>query len=543
MLGVSGALDCALPAIQGILPAGASVNFVRTVAPNSSFEIPPGNIAYPISPVGLPSLCAVSARVQSSGNTSFGFGLFLPSHWNGRFLAVGNGGFAGGINWLDMATGTRYGFASMSTDTGHNSSIVDGRWAYQQPETVKDWGYRAMHGSVVTAKHITEAFYAKKPSYSYYSGCSTGGRQGLKEAEVFPEDFDGIVAGAPSWWPAHLQAWTIRLALYNLPQMAAHHIPPELFPAIGAEVLKQCDAPDGLADSIISDPYGCNFRPEALLCGANVGDPTAAGCLTSPQIDTLDKIYNAWVESNQTFVFPHIAPGSEPGWAVWLLNSTNSPHTFGTHYVKYFLGLGPEWDFWKLDESVIALADRLDPGNSSVGFDLSAFHKKGGKILSYHGLADSLIPAGSTPYFYNRVYRTLKPKGIELDDFFRFFLVPGMGHCAGSHTSFNASWYFAGSSQASVLGLTVHGVPGFSDAKHDVLLALMDWVEKGTAPDSIIATRYANDTEHTAVSSQRPLCMYPKQAKYKGTGDQNDAGSWECKLPYDQSCYQASQAS
>lgn len=284
-----------------------------------------------------------------------------------------------------------------------------------------------MHGSVITAKQIVEQFYAKKPEYSYYSGCSTGGRQGLKEAEMFPEDFDGIIAGAPAWWPAHLQIWTTRLALNNLPQSAAHHIPPELYLTIGAEVLKQCDAQDGLTDTVISNPYECIFRAEALLCGANVSDPIAARCLTSPQIDTLGKIYANWVTTDQSFVFPHLAPGSEPGWAVWLLNTTNTPHPFGTDYIKYFLGLGPQWDYWKLDETVIALADQLDPGNSSVGFDLSGYHEKGGKVLSYHGLADSLIPAASTPYFYNQVYRTLEPKGIELDDFFRVFLVPGMG--------------------------------------------------------------------------------------------------------------------
>ncbi|ORY14570.1 feruloyl esterase B precursor [Clohesyomyces aquaticus] len=533
MLGVSGPLNCSHAAIQSVLPQGTSVDFVQNVPSTSYFEVPPGNIPYPTSPKNLSSVCVVSVRVQAPANTSYGFGLFLPNDWNGRFLAVGNGGFAGGINWLDMSVGTRYGFATMSTDTGHNSSTTDGKWAYLQPELVNNWGHRAMHGSVVAAKQLTEAYYAKKPAYSYFHGCSTGGRQGLKEAETFPEDFDGIISGAPSWWIKHLQVWTTRLALNNLPRTAEHHIPPDLFSAIGAEVLKQCDAQDGLVDSIISNPYECNFRPEALLCPANVTNSTAARCLTGPQIGTVKKIYSSWTLSNQTFIHPHLAPGSEPGWPVWLLNSTvsDNPSQFGTEYVKYFLGLGPDWDFRTLNDGILALAQQFDPGNASVSPDLSKFHDKGGKIIGYHGLSDSLIPAASSPYYYNLVDQSMKPKGIEVEDFYRIFMVPGMGHCGGSHVSFNASWYFAGSSQAPLLGLDVHSVPGFSDAKHDVLLMLQAWVENGTAPENIIATKYTNETEHKTVLRQRPVCMYPKEAKYKGTGDIDQPDSWECKLP------------
>lgn len=213
----------------------------------------------------------------------------------------------------------------------------------------------------------------------------------------------------------------------NLPIGAPHHIPNELFLTIGAEVLKQCDAQDGLIDTVISNPYECIFRPEALLCDPSVNDTLAAKCLTAPQLDTVGRIYSSWVTTSQEPIFPHLAPGSEPGWGVWLLNSSNTPHQFGLHYMKYFLGLGESWDYRTLDETVITLAENLDPGNASVGFDLSAYQKKGGKLISYHGLADSLIPAGSTPLFYDNVYRTLEPKGIVTDDFFRMFLVPGMG--------------------------------------------------------------------------------------------------------------------
>ena len=417
----------------------------------------------------------------------------------------------------------------MSTDTGHNSSSSDGEWAYNEPGKVENWGHLAMHGSVVAAKAMTTAYYEKESAYNYYSGCSTGGRQGLKEAEYYPEDFDGILAGAPAWWTSHLQPWTVKVALYNLPTTADYHIPPALFPAIGAEVLKQCDPQDGMKDNTISDPVGCNFRTEELLCAGNVTNATSTGCLTSPQISTLYKIYTDSIGDNQTFIFPHLYPGSE---GQWLLLSGQEPNSLGTDYVRYFLGLGPDWSFYDYNEDIQRLADRLQPGNASVGFDLSAFNAKGGKILSYHGMADGLIPTGSTPLYYNEVYRTLKPQGVDVEKFFRFFLVPGMGHCSGTTQSVNAPWYFAGGNQAPALGPTVYGVPGFRDKEHDALLALVAWVEEGDAPNHIIGTKYVNDKTQAEVLRQRPLCMYPKLAKYKGNGDVDDAGSWECGLLY-----------
>jgi feruloyl esterase len=413
----------------------------------------------------------------------------------------------------------------MSTDTGHNSSSSDGSWAYNKPDEIENWGHLAMHGSVVAAKKIITMYYERKIAYNYYSGCSTGGRQGLKEAEFYPEDFDGIVAGAPAWWTSHMQPWTVKVALFNLPITADYHIPPTLFPVIGKEVLKQCDPQDGLTDNIISDPVGCNFRPEELLCVGNVTNATSAGCLTSPQITTLYKIYTDSMGENQTFFFPHLYPGSE---GQWLLLSGDKPNSLGTDYVRYFLGLGPDWSFYDFNEEIQRLADRIQPGDASVGFELSSFHARGGKILTYHGMADGLIPAASTPYYYNQVDRTLGPKGVELDDFFRFFFVPGMGHCSGTTTTVNAPWYFAGAGQASELGPTVYSVPGFGDRQHDALLAMVAWVEEGIAPNAIIGTKFVNDRTQAEVLRQRPLCMYPNVAKYKEKGDVNKAENWEC---------------
>jgi feruloyl esterase len=416
----------------------------------------------------------------------------------------------------------------MSTDTGHNSSLADGLWAYNHPERVENWGHLAMHGSVVVAKQIAAAYYAKNVSYSYYSGCSTGGRQGLKEAEVYPEDFDGIVAGAPAWWTSHMQPWTARVALYNLPTTADYHIPASLFAVVNAEVVKQCDPQDGLVDNIISDPEGCNFRAEALLCGGNA-TANVTSCLTGPQLDTLFNIYSDYVGENNTFYFSALWLGSEGQPA---LITGPAPNPLGTDYVKYFLGKGPNWNFTSYNDDIITLSDSINPGNATVGFDLSAFHAKGGKILSYHGMIDPLIPTGSTPYYYNHVLRTLAPRGINTDDFFKFFLVPGMGHCSGTLRNMNAPWYFAGPNQQPVLGNAVYSVPGFENKEHDVLLAMMAWVEQGEAPSFVVGTKYVNDTLHSDVMMQRPLCMYPQQAKYTGSGDVDDAKNWKCEALY-----------
>jgi feruloyl esterase len=416
----------------------------------------------------------------------------------------------------------------MSTDTGHNSTTADGRWAYQHPERVENWGHLAMHGSTVAAKAVVAAYYSQNVSYSYYSGCSTGGRQGLKEAERYPEDFDGIVAGAPAWWTSHMQPWTARVWLYNNPASAGYHISAAHFATVNAEVLKQCDPQDGLVDNIISDPKGCNFRAETLLCGANA-TANDTSCLESPQLDALYKIFTDYLAENNTIIFPTFFLGSEGQPA---LLTGNAPNPLGTDYIKYFLGKGPNWDYNEYNDEIVTSSDAINPGDATVRFDLSEYHKRGGKILSYHGMIDPLIPTSSTPFFYNHMLRALAPKGIDADSFFKFFLVPGMSHCSGTQPNMNAPWYFAGPNQQSVLGRTVYSVPGFEDKEHDALLAMMTWVEEGEAPEHIIGTKYVNDTLHTDVMRQRPLCMYPRQAKYKGEGDVNAASSWECKGLY-----------
>ncbi|KAI0201231.1 feruloyl esterase B precursor [Astrocystis sublimbata] len=523
-VGLVGA-QCTTETFTNILAdsAEATVNFAQVVPQNGTFRQGQPNGAFTTDVTQLPALCAVGVNVKSSENSSYNFGLFLPdSTWNERFMTTGNGGLGGGINWPDMAAFSRYGFASMSTDTGHLSEADDGSWALNAPESIIDWGYRAMHGSVVLSKDIITKYYAEKEGikYSYYASCSTGGRQGLKEIQLHPESFDGISVGAPAWWTPHLAGATLWQGLYNQPESDPKHIDPSLFPMVTAEMIRQCDPQDGLTDGIISDPYGCNFDFETMLCT----DTKTDKCLTAAQLTTLYKFYNDWVDTDQEFVFPGISIGTD---ATFLMAGVSG---LGSDFATYFVHNDTDYDFTKFTYKDVQLSDAINPGSATADdFDLSPYLKRGGKILKYHGLADSLIPTGSSMYFYKQVQRTLLPKGIDLDDFYRFFLIPDMGHCAGSS---KGPWFIAGGSQVSngITGAT-HSVPGFEDAQHDIILAMMSWVEGDKAPDQLIATKYVNDTVDLGVQIQRPLCPYPKQAKHI-SGDPNLPESWECKSLY-----------
>ncbi|KAF5879405.1 putative feruloyl esterase b precursor protein [Botrytis fragariae] len=434
-------------AFEAIVPPTATVVLVQEVSQNATFAVPVADTGSPTDPARLPALYAVQIEMSTESGTTFNYGLFLPKNWTGRFLASGNSGFAGAVNYLEMGAGASYGFAAMSTDTGHDSSIFgNDSWAFD-PESVTDWAWRAMHLSVVAAKEVVE------------------------EVEEYPDDFDGALVGAPAWWTVHLQLWNVQTALYNYPTTAAGYTPNQMFSVIAAESLKQCDPQDGVTDNIISDPRGCHLLIETLLCSGN----STTGCLTPAQLDTLYHYYNDWVTGNQTFVFPHFEIGSEGLWG-----------------------------------------GALNPGNATAdNFDLSPFYEKGSKIIHYHGMADNFIAIASSVYFYEHVLRTEKSQGVDLDDFHRLFLVPGMEHCSGTPSTQNAPCK-----------------RGFDNAQHDVLLALIDWVENDTAPTQVIATEWNDEATLDHVTNQRPICMYPQQAKYIGTGNTSVATNWECQSIY-----------
>ncbi|KAK4229246.1 tannase and feruloyl esterase-domain-containing protein [Podospora fimiseda] len=507
-------LPCAIDTFEPVLPAYARIVSAEFVPSGRAYSEGRANIAYPTAPTQLPELCAVIVNVSTSDISNYRFGLFLPTEWNSRFLAVGNGGFAGGINWLDMGAGVRYGHAVVSTDTGHNSTVTDISWALNNDERKKDFGYRAMHGSVQLGKVITQAYYAKNISYSYYSGASTGGRQGLKEAMVSPDSFDGLLIGAPAWYTSHLQTWTTKVASYNLPVSDKKRVSPALFNALPNEVVRQCDEIDGVKDGIVSHPDRCNFTLTPLLCSTEGVNPSA--CLTAEQADTIRNVY-ADFYAEEKFAFPGLELSSEHQWSFLL--GGNSPNPLGDGYMQYFLFDDPSWNWTKWNDSIVWQADSADPGNCTADdYDLTALKERGGKILMYHGASDALIPQRSSDVFYERVAEAMG--GMEsLQSWFRYFIVPGMQHVTG--TAVNAPWYFAGSGAQGSLGTATHSTPGFEDARHDSLLALMAWVETGTAVDEIVATTWTRTTDpRSGVLRQRPICPFPKRQTYKG-GDPN----------------------
>jgi feruloyl esterase len=234
------------------LPDNVSVEKATLVLDGDTYGEGTLDLMYPTQPTDLPELCAVTIYVQSSAISSYRFGLFLPTDWNQRYLAIGNGGFGGGINWLDMGPGSKYGFAVVSTDTGHNSTTGDASWAYLNPEKQADWGWRATNGSVTIAKGLAEVYYAQKVQYSYYNGCSNGGRQGLKQVQITPDMFDGVIVGAAAWYTTHLNPWMTAAGIANVNVTSPKRIDWHLFPAMGDLVISQCDALDGVVDGIVS---------------------------------------------------------------------------------------------------------------------------------------------------------------------------------------------------------------------------------------------------------------------------------------------------
>jgi len=377
-----------------------------------------------------------------------------------------------------------------------------------------------MHGSVTAAKQVVGAFYGRPIEYSYYASCSTGGRQGIKELQLYPDSFDGVVAGAPAWWFPNLPAATVKQGLYNYPAGKEGYIPPSLFPAVVAEMTRKCDPQDGLRDGVISDPFGCDFDFNGLLCLPGASN---SSCLTAAQLGTARQFYSDFVDVNQTFVFPGVSLGGDPTFVM------SGVSTLGSDYFQYWVLNLTEWDVTSFGYADIQLAAAINPGQAVPDdFDLSPFRARGGKLLQYHGMADELIATRSSLVLYDKIYEAMAPQGVDLDDFYRLFMVPGLQHCSGSAQP--APWYIGGGYQA-VAGAT-YSVPGFMDARHDVILAMMRWVEHGVAPDEIIATKYWNDTVSDGVQVQRPLCVYPKQAKYNGQGHPSEPESWQCESLY-----------
>ncbi|HEV2349780.1 MAG TPA: tannase/feruloyl esterase family alpha/beta hydrolase [Terriglobia bacterium] len=485
------------------------------LVPAGTFVAPPPPFPTPTPPSykDVPAFCRVTADVAPTLDSDIKIEVWMPlEHWNGKFRGQGNGGFAGIIDYDGMAADVKRGYAAGGTDTGHTTP--DAAWALGHPEKVIDFGYRGVHEMTAQAKAITAAFYGHEPQHSYFASCSDGGREALMEAQRFPADYDGILAGAPANYWTHLLVgamWDVRATTLD----PASYIPASKIPALGQAVLTACDARDGLRDGILNDPRQCHFDPETMLCTHDDSNT----CLTAPQVAALKKIYAGPHDSAGRLLFPGYVPGGEEGgggWPLWITGNAPGRSLIAFFSEGYFTNMvyaKAGWDFKTFDiDQATRLADaKTADALNSTNPDLTPFMKRGGKLILYHGWSDAAISPLYTIDYYQSVQTKMGRRSTA--SFTRLFMAPGMQHCGGGPGP-------------SIFGQDP-GDPA-SDAEHNIYIALEQWVEKGSAPSSVIATKYVQDNRSQGVQMTRPLCPYPQIAKYKGSGDTNDAANFAC---------------
>ncbi len=516
-----------VPFPSTILAAQSCESLSHLKLPNTTISmavsVPAGKFQQPdASPANhaamdLPAFCRVVGVIRPTPDSDIKFEVWMPSqNWNEKFDGVGNGGFAGSINYGGLAVALRAGFAAASTDTGHAASAIDARWALGHPEKILDFAYRAVHLTTVTGKALVREFYGDAPRWSYFASCSNGGRQALMEAQRFPDDYNGVIAGAPANFWTHLLAaavWNIQATL----DKPASYIPPGKLPAISQAVLAACDARDGVKDGILNDPRQCHFKPETLLCKGF----DSMACLTAPQVVALNKIYAGASNRTGKNVFPGFMPGAElgpNGWGLWITGAApekSLDFAFGTQFFSDMIFDSPSWNFRTLnyDSDLILTDQKMAPILNATNPDLTTFEKHGGKLILYHGWNDAAIPALNTVDYYRNVVARMSLRSANR--FVRLYMVPGMQHCGGGP------------------GAGSFGVDPSENAgpEHSMFSALEKWVEHGKAPRAIIASKNA-DTSNPSSSIQmtRPLCPYPEVAKYKGRGDTNKAANFACTI-------------
>lgn len=483
------------------------------------------------------SYCDVRGYVTTSnpGPNQVNFELGLPTAWNGRFLFVGNGGLAGSFDWpavlLDsfnpfpFITEVSAGFATVVTDTGHHGvgdlPFLDGSWALNDPAKQDDWLFRGVHVVATASKSITQGFYGTA-LHSYFAGCSDGGREGLVEAQQYPADFDGIVAGDPAvglWFPGF--NWNQE----HLTKTADNYLPLDKLALVDAAVMQSCDAADGVVDGLVQDPRKCTFDPARLLC--THGDE--AGCLTVSQVATLKAIYAGASTADGRQVYSGFTKSdptgnSDDGWSLWITGfvppdapGTAQPwsdpglapwqFTFQDQFLKFFVFSNPNYNSLTFDINSRDLAKAnavLNRGGAAGNSDLLALRNRGGRLMLYHGWSDPAVSPLETVRYYKDVADTLGGFG-RTQRFARLFMAPGMRHCIGS------------------------GGPGPN--VFDPLPSLIDWVEQDVAPDQIVAAHFKdNDPTTGIITRTMPLCPYPQIAVFTG-GDVSQAANWKCKRP------------
>ena len=439
-------------------------------------------------PTILPAHCRIAATLKPSADSVIDIEVWLPAeNWNGKFQAVGNGGWAGTISYPAMATALQEGYATASTDTGHKGG--NAAFAIGHPEKLVDFAHRAVHEMTVQAKALVNAYYGRAPRLSYWNGCSTGGRQGLMSAQKYPEDFDAILAGAPANYQTHLHSWDLSVSVPVLKDPASA-VPAAKLALVTSAAVKACDARDGVTDGLLTNPTSCSFDVATLACKAG---ETGDSCLTPAQVTALKRVYEPARSSSGQVVFPGKTFGSETQWAPYVGGQQAPGISVGSFQVAYN---DLKWDprTFDLDRDLKVVDERVGAIVNAVNPDLRAFKARGGKLLMYHGWNDTAISPGNAIDYYTSVQKRL---GGKQDDFIRLFMAPGMNHCGGGVGPSQVNW----------------------------MAVLERWRESGDAPDRINASRVTSNR----VDMTRPLCPYPQVAVYKGSGSTNDANNFVCK--------------
>jgi feruloyl esterase len=444
------------------------------------------------------SFCRLSGTIAPA--IKFEVWLPEPGTWNGKLEGVGNGGVAGSIAEGGLAAALARNYAAVSSDLGHEGGAIDFNFAIGHPELVSDWGNRATHAMTVVAKAAVEAYYGKPPARSYFTGCSGGGRQGLMEAQRYPADYDGIVAGDPTADFTRLtlggRLWEAIATLKD----PSHYIPAGKIPVIAAATVGACDALDGVKDGVIDDPRQCKFDPVTIQCKSGDGPD----CLTQGQVAALKAIYAGSAYADGRPIFPGYMPGGElgpMGWAIYVSGPAPgkaSQFLYGGNFASGMVMERPDYDPLTFDyerdmpEAIAKLSKTIDATDP----DLAGFKAHGGRLIQYHGWSDPGVSPLSSVDYYTAVGQRLHG---DLSGFYRLFMVPGMQHCAGG--------------------------PG--PDHFDALAALEQWVEHGMAPDRIVATHLTDGKPDRT----RPLCPYPQVAKWDGKGSTDQAESFRCGKP------------
>ncbi len=494
------------PASLAQLNLGDAAILDATPVEAGSYTPPGSRSALP----SLPAFCRIQAQASPSEDSLINFEVWLPSDgaWNGKLVATGNGGYSPALSYSDMAYALRQGYATLGGDTGHQTDDGnDMMWGVGHPEKIRDWGTRSIHAITQPSKMIVAELMGASPRRSYYLGCSTGGHQAYAQVQQYPEDFDGVIAGAPGNNRTSLNAEFLWRFLSNREskENPAPILTREKATLISEAAVSACDSLDGVTDGVIDDPRMCtvpHFDVMSLQCTGAEGED----CLTTREVLAAQRIYQG-PRNPRTGeqIYPGQVIGSESGWpGYW-----GGAEPVRADYWRYWAFNDPQWDWWSFDfdHQLETARERLGPLVDHNSPDIQAFKAYGAKLLVYHGWNDPVVVATDSIDYYERVKATQGSKA-EVDSFMRLFMVPGMGHCAGGIGATN-------------IRVTDSPRP---HPEQDILAALDRWVEEGSAPDHLIASGKVGGADRT-----RPVCAYPKRAVYLGSGSTDSAENFACR--------------